>query len=553
MELFRFLLSASRRMLLGLFIASVLAGASSAALLAVIHRALIPGDTGPKLIAAAFVAALAVKLVAQYVSQVMLVRFAQQIVLELCRDLCDRVLATPLDRLEALGTPRLLATLNDDVTVLSGAVLAVPMLATNAAVLAGCAAYLAYLSLPVFGLCVAMVVVGVAVYRLLIRRAQAALAAAREGRDRLFGNFQALIHGVKELKLHARRRAEFVQREIDETTELLRVQNVAAVRRHLVADVWNQFLFFLLVALLLFGAPALTPLSSGTLTGYVFAALYMMAPMWALIGTVPVFMRGRVSLAKIRQLDGDLDANALEPARTGAAPAPSGAVRIELNGARYAYPTSAPDDPGFVLGPIDLRLDSGEIVLVTGGNGCGKSTLVRLLTGLYRPAGGTIRCNGALVDDSNRDAYRQHFSVVFADFFLFDRLFGMEAGARTLEIERYLALLGMEHKVSVRGDRLSSTALSSGQRRRLALLTAYLEDRAVYVFDEWAADQDPTYKQVFYTRLLPELKARGKCVVVVTHDDRYFEHGDRVLRLEAGRFVPAERAAREALAAAPQA
>jgi putative pyoverdin transport system ATP-binding/permease protein len=481
------------------------------------------------------------------------VRFAQQIVLELCRDLCDRVLATPLDRLEALGTSRLLATLNDDVTVLSGAVLAVPTLATNAAVLSGCAAYLAYLSLPVFGLCVLMVVVGVVVYRLLIRRAQAALAAAREGRDRLFGNFQALIHGVKELKLHARRRAEFVQREIDETTELLRVQNVAAVRRHLVADVWNQFLFFLLVALLLFGAPALTPLSSGTLTGYVFAALYMMAPMWALIGTVPVFMRGRISLAKIRQLDGDLDAAALEPARAGAAPASGGAVRIELNGARYAYPTSAPDDPGFVLGPIDLRLDSGEIVLVTGGNGCGKSTLVRLLTGLYRPAGGAIRINGALVDDSNRDAYRQHFSVVFADFFLFDRLFGMEAGARTLEIERYLALLGMEHKVSVRGDRLSSTALSSGQRRRLALLTAYLEDRAVYVFDEWAADQDPTYKQVFYTRLLPELKARGKCVVVVTHDDRYFEHGDRVLRLEAGRFVPAERVAREALAAAPQA
>ena len=176
-----------------------------------------------------------------------------------------------------------------------------------------------------------------------------------------------------------------------------------------------------------------------------------------------------------------------------------------------------------------------------------------MLTGLYRPAGGTIRCNGAPVDDSNRDAYRQHFSVVFADFFLFERLFGMEAGARTLEIERYLALLGMEHKVSVRGDRLSSTALSSGQRRRLALLTAYLEDRTVYVFDEWAADQDPTYKQMFYTRLLPDLKARGKGVVVVTHDDRYFEHGDRVLRLEAGRIVPAERAAREPLAATPQA
>jgi putative ATP-binding cassette transporter len=548
MDLVKFLYGASRPMLLALVMVSVLSGAASAALLAIIHRALAPGDLGMRWIAAAFGAALLAKVATQYLSQVMLVEFAQDVVLRLCRDLCNRVLAAPLERLERLGAPRLMTTLNDDVTTLSGAVLIVPTLATNLAVLLGCALYLAWLSLPVFLLCAALAVVGAAIYRLLLRRAQASLSAARDGRDRLFGNFRTLIEGVKELKLHAARRADFVRREIDETTELLRLHNVTAIRRVLLADVWNQMLFFVLVAMLLFGAPEMTSISGSTLTGYVFAALYMMAPMWALLGAVPTFMRGRISLHKIRELDADLEHAAPELARVAAAPS-GAALRIELDAARYAYPAPSADEAGFVLGPIDLRLEAGEIVFVTGGNGCGKSTLVRLLTGLYRPVDGLVRCNGTVVDDGNREQYRQHFSVVFADFYLFGRLFGLDARGRGTEIARHLALLGMEHKVSVQGDRLSTIALSSGQRRRLALLTAYLEDRPVYVFDEWAADQDPTYKQVFYTRLLPELKARGKCVVVVTHDDKYFHLGDRVLVLDAGRIVQAARPDRTPVAA----
>ena len=86
------------------------------------------------------------------------------------------------------------------------------------------------------------------------------------------------------------------------------------------------------------------------------------------------------------------------------------------------------------------------------------------------------------------------------------------------------------------------------QPKRLALLVAYLEDRPVYVFDEWASDQDPTYKDVFYRQLLPELRARGKAVVVITHDDHYFSVADRCLRLERGKLVSPEDVAREARA-----
>jgi putative ATP-binding cassette transporter len=543
MDLIRFLFGAARGTVLGLVAASALSGAASAALLAVIHRALSPGEMGWRLLATGFVLALLAKVVTQYISQVMLVHYAQRVVLQLCRGLCDRILAAPLDRLESLGSPRLLATLNDDVTVLTGAVLMVPSIATNLAVLLGCSAYLAWLSWPAFLLCVAVAIVGVLGHRILLGRALQAIVAARNGRDRLFGNYRTLIEGVKELKLHALRREQFVRTEIEDTTESLRRHNVAAIHRQLVADMWSQVLFFVLVAMLLFGAPVLTAMPNATLTGYVFGALYMMGPMWALVGAIPTFMRGRVSLAKIREIDATLDSSlANRPTSTpaapqrGALPLPA-PLLIELQGATYAYPSPTSDEPGFVLGPVDLRLSGAEVVFITGGNGCGKSTLVRLLTGLYAPSSGTIRSAHAIVDENGRESYRQLFSAVFADFHLFERLFGLDAGQRGAEIQRHLAVLGMQHKVSVQGDRLSTIALSSGQRRRLALLTAYLEDRPVYVFDEWAADQDPTYKHIFYMRLLPELKARGKCVVVVTHDDRYFELGDRVLKLEAGRIV----------------
>src|SRR5262249_40043597 len=154
--------------------------------------------------------------------------------------------------------------------------------------------------------------------------------------------------------------------------------------------------------------------------------------------------------------------------------------------------------------------------------------------GLYPPASGAVRLNGQPVGDGDRARYRELFSTVFADGYLFEHLPG-GGGVRSDDSARvYLHRLELGRKVRVDGGRFSTTELSPGQRKRLALVTSYLDDRPVYVFDEWAADQDPRFKQVFYTRLLPELKARGKAVVVISHDDRYFQVADRVVRLDEG-------------------
>lgn len=523
-------------MIFGMVLVSIVSGVLGAAFIAIVHRALAGSGLGAGVIAIGFVAVVLGRAATQFAAQAMLVRFGQDVILKLCRNLCDRVLAAPLDKLESMGSPRLLAALNDDVQALSSAFQAIPMLVTNFAVLVGCSAYLAWLSWPVLLLSILMVLAGVAVYRMLLTRAHVAIRNARDGRDRLFGNFRTLIEGIKELKLHRSRREDFLRKEIDETTEHLRRTNILAMHQYLIAQVWTQLVFFSLLGMLLFGGKTIVSMSTDTLTGYVFATLYMMSPIWSLMESVPTFLRGRVSLNKVRDLSAMLESAAVGTERTEVHPL-GGALRIELDRVVYGYPVPAGEDSGFTLGPIDLSLSCSEVVFVTGGNGSGKSTLVKLLTGLYVPQSGQVRLNYCTVDDASREDYRQLFAAVFADFHLFDSLFGLDAPDRDAEIRKYLILLHMDQKVQVHHSRFSTTALSTGQRKRLALLTAYLEDRPVYVFDEWAADQDPEYKEIFYRRLLPDLRARGKAVVVITHDDRYFHLGDRVLKLEDGKIA----------------
>jgi putative ATP-binding cassette transporter len=215
--------------------------------------------------------------------------------------------------------------------------------------------------------------------------------------------------------------------------------------------------------------------------------------------------------------------------------APAWSDRISLRGVTHTYYRER-DDRQFVLGPLDLDLKKGEMLFIVGGNGSGKSTLAKLLAGLYEPEAGAILVDGVAIDDQRREAYRHLFSAVFSDFYLFERLLGadlLEEDAR-----RYLVELQLSHKVRVEEGKLSTVELSSGQRRRLALLGVYLERRSICIFDEWASDQDPIFKEVFYRQVLPDLQAQGRTLVVVTHDDRYFGVADRILKLEDGKLVP---------------
>ncbi|HCF26093.1 MAG TPA: ABC transporter ATP-binding protein, partial [Cyanobacteria bacterium UBA11049] len=189
----------------------------------------------------------------------------------------------------------------------------------------------------------------------------------------------------------------------------------------------------------------------------------------------------------------------------------------------------------FVLGRLNLTFHPDELVFIVGGNGSGKSTLAKLIIGLYVPETGEIKLDGQLINKENREWYRQHFSVIFSDFYLFDRLLGIGISNLDLQAKEYLEQLHLDRKVKVENGSLSTTALSQGQRKRLALLTAYLEARPIYLFDEWASDQDPFFRDIFYKQILVNLKQQGKIVIVISHDDRYFHLADRIIKLDYGK------------------
>ena len=515
-------------------IAGLLGGACSAGLIALINTSLHHPSGSPSLLALGFLGLVLGRIAANAASRLLLNHVMQRTIAELCRDLSRRVLATPLWQLERVGGARILATLTDDVAMIAWAAQNVPSLAMNAAIVAGCAVYLGRLSWQLLIIAACATLLGSVVYRTLIRRAYASLQHARDTRDALFQHFRGLTDGIKELKLHAARRTAFFHERIVPATEGLRRDALTGIRHHVAADSWSQLIYYCLIGGMLLPYVAVPSVSAETRSGYVLTMLYAMTPVWAIMEAWSIFARARIALQKIRDLGLSLDG--AETERTQASQESlTPWHRVDLDGVTFAYPVDS-EGRGFALGPLDMTLHRSELVFLVGGNGSGKSTLVKVLTGLYPVQAGTIRLDGQPLTDENREYYCRHFSAVFSDFYLFDSLLGLNGEDLDARANSFLADLELENKVHISGGVLSTTALSQGQRKRLALLTAFLEDRPIYVFDEWAADQDPYYREIFYRRLLPQLRSRGKTILVISHDERYFHLGDRVIRLEYGKI-----------------
>lgn len=313
----------------------------------------------------------------------------------------------------------------------------------------------------------------------------------------------------------------------------MRRHNIAGTKIYTAAASWGQVLVFVVIGVVLFALPMMKEVTTQTLTGYTIILLYMMTPLQVIMNTVPNLSRASVSLKKVEELGLSL----VEKGTEGELKRPLDTApawnSLELVGVTHNYYREE-EKSSFTLGPINIRLTPGELVFLVGGNGSGKTTLAKLLTGLYIPEAGEVQLNGEAITDENRENYRQYFSMVFSDFHLFESLWGLESPKIDEQAREYLRQFQLDHKVEIKDGALSTTDLSQGQRKRLALLTAYLEDRPIYVFDEWAADQDPLFKQIFYYQLLQDLKARGKTVVVISHDDRYYDVADRIIKLEYG-------------------
>lgn len=545
MNLIRFLLQNARAikhapLMMGLTIlVGVISGGCNAALLAMMSKLLSNVAPASSLFIIIFFALCIMLPLTRFASEAMLINMSSKAILELRMRLSRRILAAPLRRLEQAGPHRLLATLTHDIPSIGHSLTNIPILSLHISIVVGCLIYLAWLSWPIFLGVIGFMIVGTLSYQIPLRRAMRAQVFVREDWDKLYKHLQALTSGVKELKLHHDRREAFLTKALYPTGVSLRRHSMNSHLNFAGADSWGQSLFFILIGLILYTAHNLSGVNAQTLIGYTLVILYMMTPLQMILNIIPSFANASVSMQKVEQLGLTVDETDVDEEITRQLKAGPSWKSLELMGVTHTYHREG-EAGGFLLGPIDLTLEPGELLFITGGNGSGKTTLAKLLLSLYIPEDGEIYLDGKVVTAETREKYRQLFSVVFSDFHLFESFFGLDSIYLDANARKYLAQLQLDHKVKVEDGVLSTVDLSQGQRKRLGLLTAYLEDRQIYLFDEWAADQDPLFKEIFYHQLLPELKARGKALIVISHDDRYYHVADRVIKLDYGKLQPGE-------------
>jgi putative pyoverdin transport system ATP-binding/permease protein len=524
----------SRASIIFVVVVGLMAGLSNAGLLALINATVNGAGLEPKKLIWAFAGLCLLMFGCRVASGVVLNALSQASMFELSLQLSRRILAAPLRQLESLGAARLLATLTQDVPVIANTLTALPVLCMHIAVLIGCFIYLGWLSWPMLAAVSVLVVLGIVTYQLPMLSAVRYLKLARDRKDDLLKNYRAVTEGTKELKLNRRRHQRFFDRYLQPSADAVRLYQLRGNNIFTIAAGWGHMLIFVVIGLLFFALPSWLTVSKEAMIGYTIILLYMMTPLEVILSAFPMLGQANVAVQKIEKLGLSLEPHAIE-SEASIDGADLEFQSLEMREVCHSY-YSERDGTSFTLGPLDLRFKPGELVFVIGGNGSGKTTFIKLLMGLYFPEAGEIRLNGQTVDDETRDHYRQSFAAVFSDFYLFESLLSAEHLELDEAARAYLIQLQLDHKVQIDGGAFSTLDLSQGQRKRLALLTAYLDDRPVYIFDEWAADQEPMFKSVFYEELLPRLKARGKLVIVITHDDKYYDVADRLIKLDYGKI-----------------
>lgn len=481
-------------------------------------------------------------------TQLALTLLGHHFVFDLRARLVKRILDTDIERLEQVGSPTLLASLTSDVRNITIGFVRLPELVQGVVITLASVAYLGWLSPRMVVITVLWMAATMGVGWLLISRVYRHLKLVRESEDALYKDFQSAIDGRKELALNRDRARHFFEQEYMAHANTYRYHIVRADTYHLSAGNWSNIMMLGAIGVVFFMANGLGWASASVAATFALTLLFMRTPLIQAVGAWPTLISAQVAFDKLKSL-----ALADYHAEFGRDDAWRDWQTLELVDVTYRYPAGEKGE-GFAIGPVSLRLTRGEQVFLIGGNGSGKTTLARLLTGLYRPMSGSILVDGKPLSTDEWEGLRCRFASVFTDFHQFDRVMG--PGGKAADpalVEEWLTRLQMHNKLVWEEARVVNTELSQGQRKRLALLLAVAEERDILLLDEWAADQDPQFRRLFYRELLPRLRAMGKTVFAISHDDSYFVHADRLLEMAHGELFELtgdqrERASNDAVA-----
>lgn len=476
-------------------------------------------------------------LVTKTVSQVLLTRVAIDVASGLRTHMYTRIANAPLAALERIGSARLIAALTSDVPRIVQGARTLPDALVNLVMLVGMLGFLLVLNSDVLWFVLGCIAFGVITFQLPMMIGRRYFMRARSHFDDLQASIQGLIHGIKELKLNDNKRAAFFESVLLHHEKSVQGNEKAGHTVIQTANNYGELLSFFVIGSIVFIVVNYRVISNQELVGIIMALLYISGPISAMLHVIPTISVSRVSMQRVAKLLSEIPAETIDVAQK---PVPAW-DKVRFEQVHYQHHSKSGKDDSFGVGPLDLEIRKGEITFIIGGNGSGKSTLSKLLTLHYRSAEGQIYFGDESITDQTIGTYRQSISAIYSDYHLFDQVLGSNREQLDEMVNHYLSVLHLDRKVTYREGKFSTLALSDGQRRRMALLASIIEDKELYLFDEWAADQDPAFKAVFYNEILPSLRARGKAIVAITHDDRYFDLADQLIVLDEGKIARIER------------
>ena len=522
-----------------LFMSSV-GGISNASILAAINTGVqdTSGGHPPGLWAASlFLIALFLFMRAQQFVTITATAEIEAIIHKLRVRLMDLIRRSELLEIDKIGRSRIVAAVTSDTAILTQASNMLCFTVQGAVLILFVGFYVAYLSIVAFLLTVVIVSGAATVFHYKNRRLSEQKGESAAWERRLFDRLTDFLDGFKEVRLNAARSEDLFNdaMEVSKTAANIKIRTQAETFKMIVT---SQISMYILLGAVVFVAPNLSDtLGGASIAKTTTALLFVVGACFGLVQSIPILLNANASADRIDRLEQALQTTLVMEERR-AIVAPKRFERIEVRNIEFRY-TDKFSDTVFKIGPIDFTLQSGELVFITGGNGSGKSTFLRVFSGLYPPDSGEILLDGRPVTDANRDEYRGLMSAIFFDYHLFQRLYGIP-DADPAEVGRLLTQFRLADKTSLTNGEFRTLDLSGGQRRRLALIVSLLEKRPIMVLDEWTAEQDPEFRRKFYDELLPEMTRAGATIVVITHDDRYLDElhlPARRIKMDEGRIV----------------
>lgn len=484
--------------------------------------------------AAAFLGLCFLILILRTISQVLLTRIGIDLTCKLRQTLYRRISSTSISSLERIGQGRLIQAMTEDTQHIVNGASTIPGLLIQFFTLIGLLGYLCYINHRVFSFVVLMIIIGAFSFQIPVIIGARYLARSRWGMDDLQDGFSGLIDGAKELKLNREKSENFIRAQLLSNENKVNNAEKKGLTIIQIATNYGDMITFFVMGAITFIFINYNSLSLLDLTGVIMVLLYITGPVAFILNTFPIVSRARISLNKIQVLFDNLPAENVTPLILPVSDWNSMNLRSVCY--KYTAPETKSNSNEFCIGPINIKIKRGQITFIVGGNGSGKSTLAKIISLHYFPELGEVAFDDAVVTSETLNSYRQEIACIYTDYYLFKEVHSSnsENGLLGNQVDDYLKRLELKGKVEFLDGKFTTLKLSDGQRRRLALLVAFLDDKRLYIFDEWAADQDPNFKEVFYFEILPSLKKQGKAVVAISHDDRYFGIADQIIHMEDG-------------------